>query len=282
MMFNRLDVTRLFTQMETMVKKEVQKQIESTDAVQELISDMKHQVLEEMQEQVEREVEKQVVARMREEVQREEVEVEVEVEEVQRELELQVLGRSGEQVGKYACPEMDIDFGGNDITVIMDVLNWEECAAICFGMPNCLVWTLDNRDSQHRCIPKTSDAGYRPLEGHISGAKRFFEQVTSTLAMGLELGTPPTPRLTQDPSITTTEGKYACPEMEIDFLGNDITVIMDVSNWEECAAICFGMPDCLFWTLDNRDSQHRCIPKTSDAGYRPLEGHISGARGCLQ
>ena len=126
---NRLfDITRVFhTQMETMVKKEVQKQIESTDAVQELISDMKHQVLEEMQEQVEREVEKQVVARMREEVQREEVEVDVEVEEVQRELELQVLGRSGEQVGKYACPEMEIDFSGNDITVIMDVLNWEEC-----------------------------------------------------------------------------------------------------------------------------------------------------------
>ena len=126
-MMSLLDVTRLFTQMENMVKKEVQKQLESTDAVEELISDMKLQVLAEMQEQVEREVEKQVVARMREEVQREEVEVEVEVEEVQRELELQVLGRSGEQVGKYACPEMDIDFGGNDITVIMDVLNWEEC-----------------------------------------------------------------------------------------------------------------------------------------------------------
>ena len=126
---NRLfDITRVFhTQMETMVKKEVQKQLESTDAVEELISDMKLQVLAEMQEQVEREVEKQVVARMREEVQREEVEVEVEVKEVQRELELQVLGRSGEQVGKYACPEMDIDFGGNDITVIMGVLNWEEC-----------------------------------------------------------------------------------------------------------------------------------------------------------
>ena len=94
-------------------------------------------------------------------------------------------------------------------------------------------------------------------------------------------------------------GKYACPEMDVDFGGNDITVIMDVLNWEECgkqlqpdlgsrfyfhfpAAICFGMPNCLFWTLDNRDSQHRCIPKTSDAGYRPLEGHISGAKGCLQ
>ena len=52
--------------------------------------------------------------------------------------------------------------------------------------------------------------------------------------MGLELGTPPTPRPTADPSITTTEGKYACPEIDIDFGGNDITVIMDVLNWEEC------------------------------------------------
>ena len=41
------------------------------------------------------------------------------------------------------------------------------------------------------------------------------------------------------------------------------------------------MPDCLFWTLDNRDNQHRCIPKTSDAGYHSYEGHISGVRGCL-
>ena len=52
--------------------------------------------------------------------------------------------------------------------------------------------------------------------------------------MGLELGTPPTPRPTQDPSITTTVGKYACPEMDVDYGGNDITVIMDVLNWEEC------------------------------------------------
>merc|ERR1712037_939717 len=53
---------------EKMVKKEFQRQLESNDAVNELISDMKQQMLAEMQEQVEREVEKQVVARMREEV----------------------------------------------------------------------------------------------------------------------------------------------------------------------------------------------------------------------
>merc|ERR1711971_643629 len=105
--------------------------------------------------------------------------------------------------------------------------------------------------------------------------------VTFSLSMGFELGTPPTPRPTEDPSNTTTAGKYTCPEMEIDFGGYDITVIMDVLNWEECAATCLEMPECLFWTLDNRDSQHRCIPKTSDEGYGPYEGHISGVRGCL-
>ena len=66
----------------------------------------------------------------------------------------------------------------------------------------------------------------RYLDAHL--------QVTFTLSMGFELGTPPTPRPTEDPSITTTEGKYACPEMDVDFGGNDITVIMDVLNWEEC------------------------------------------------
>merc|ERR1712172_130574 len=76
--------------------------------------------------------------------------------------------------------------------------------------------------------------------------------VTFSLSMGFELGTPPTPRPTEDPSNTTT-----------------------------AAATCLEMPECLFWTLDNRDSQHRCIPKTSDEGYGPYEGHISGVRGCL-
>jgi len=77
-------------------------------------------------------------------------------------------------------------------------------------------------------------------------------------------------------------GKYTCPEINIDFAGHDITVIFDIFSWEECAALCLDMPDCLFWTLDNRDGEHRCIPKTSDAGYRHLADHISGVRGCLE
>merc|ERR1711928_277533 len=107
-------------------------------------------------------------------------------------------------------------------------------------------------------------------------------QVLFNLSMGFEvkLGTPPIPRPTEDPSITTTASKYACPEMDVDFGGSDITVIVDVLNWEECAATCLDMPDCLFWTLDNREGQHRCIPKTSDAGYHQYENHISGVRGC--
>ena len=57
--------------MANMVKWEVEKQLESTDAVNSLVSDMKRQVLAGIREQVEREVQKQVAIGMRDEVQRE-------------------------------------------------------------------------------------------------------------------------------------------------------------------------------------------------------------------
>ena len=57
--------------MANMVKWEVEKQLESTDAVDSLVSDMKRQVLAGIREQVEREVQKQVAIGMRDEVQRE-------------------------------------------------------------------------------------------------------------------------------------------------------------------------------------------------------------------
>merc|ERR1712110_370099 len=41
--------------------------------------------------------------------------------------EISTAESSTTDAGKYKCPEMDIDFNGSDITVIMDVFNWEEC-----------------------------------------------------------------------------------------------------------------------------------------------------------
>jgi len=107
----------------------------------------------------------------------------------------------------------------------------------------------------------------------------------------------PSPEPTEEPSTTTmgettttaaaettTESKYGCPEMDVDFMGNDIFVIQDVLKWEDCAAFCLEIKDCQFWTLDDKGLHgpaHRCLPKTSDAGYRHFEGHISGVRGCI-
>ena len=54
-----------------LVKKEVEKQLESNDAVDSLVSNMKHQVMAGIREQVEREVEEQVAIRTRDAVQRE-------------------------------------------------------------------------------------------------------------------------------------------------------------------------------------------------------------------
>jgi len=79
----------------------------------------------------------------------------------------------------------------------------------------------------------------------------------------------------------TTEVKYNCPEMNQEFGHHTIDQIDGVFTWEECAATCLAMSDCLFWTLDNRDGHnHRCKLKNSDAGFTPRDGFISGERGC--
>jgi hypothetical protein len=65
-----------------------------------------------------------------------------------------------------------------------------------------------------------------------------------------------------------------------DFPGNDITVVRPVSTWQECAQICLDIPDCIVWTLDKRENQNRCIPKSKDGGTLHLNDHISGTREC--
>ena len=46
------------------------------------------------------------------------------------------------------------------------------------------------------------------------------------------------------------------------------------------AQICLDIPECVVWTLDNRENQKRCIPKSKNAGTNQLYGHISGTRQC--
>ena len=47
------------------------------------------------------------------------------------------------------------------------------------------------------------------------------------------------------------------------------------------AQICLDTPECIVWSLDNRENEHRCIPKAKNAGAYYEENHISGTRECI-
>merc|ERR1712212_559078 len=68
---------------------------------------------------------------------------------------------------------------------------------------------------------------------------------------------------------------YSCPEVDVDFLGNDIDYLLPITNWQECGRICELSHSCQFWTL----YQSRCYLRSSDSGLRQLSGRISGAKG---
>ena len=37
--------------------------------------------------------------------------------------------------------------------------------------------------------------------------------------------------------LTNTSFQYSCPEVGLDFNGNDIGQLYDISNWEECGML---------------------------------------------
>jgi len=164
-----------------------------------------------------------------------------------------------------------------------------ECQVMCRDTPSCNWFShfmtqcyllTDCGDAAHcsGCVsgPTIPDFGNCPWPPEPSPAPT--ETPTTTMEETTTTTTTPTATPT-----TTTKSKYACPEMDVNFRGNDIFVIQDVFKWEDCAAFCLEIKDCQFWTLDDKGLHgpaHRCIPKTSDV-YSHLEGHISGARGCI-
>ena len=68
------------------------------------------------------------------------------------------------------------------------------------------------------------------------------------LYLSMQTSTTPASCTLQTPR--PTESKYTCPEMDIDFGGYDITVIMDVHNWEECGKEL--SPDLELFSLSSR------------------------------
>jgi len=159
------------------------------------------------------------------------------------------------------------------------------CLAVCAttGLSSAVTYADFNQRSNNCDCHET---GARRCSSEI--AKRDFTEEDILSCTGSNPATTTTATKSSEistaESSTTDAGKYKCPEMDIDFMGNDIFVIQNVLNWEDCAAFCLQIPDCQFWTLDATGQEggfpHRCIPKTSDAGYRHFKGHISGVKEC--
>merc|ERR1712150_61074 len=75
--------------------------------------------------------------------------------------------------------------------------------------------------------------------------------------------------------------RYACPEIDMGFYGNDITMVQ-TSSWEDCGTMCGLTNGCLFWQWGSESSNHplECWLKTSDAGLEKADGWIAGDTGC--
>jgi len=69
---------------------------------------------------------------------------------------------------RYSCPEMDVDFGSNDVDNIHGITDWRACGTICDITPPCKFWTMGFYNT---CWLKSSDAGLSVDFGAISGAK---------------------------------------------------------------------------------------------------------------
>jgi len=72
--------------------------------------------------------------------------------------------------------------------------------------------------------------------------------------------------------------RYACPENDVRFDGNDIGTA-ETATWEECGQLCNLTDGCNFWSWHTDD--YICNLKDSDgAGLEEHDNRISGARGC--
>eukprot|EP00091_Calanus_sinicus_P025056 TRINITY_DN9357_c0_g1_i1.p1 TRINITY_DN9357_c0_g1~~TRINITY_DN9357_c0_g1_i1.p1 ORF type:complete len:113 (-),score=20.07 TRINITY_DN9357_c0_g1_i1:121-459(-) len=72
--------------------------------------------------------------------------------------------------------------------------------------------------------------------------------------------------------------RYACPEFNVNFDGDDIDYVHDVSSWHECGIMCNLVPACKFWTWNTET--HRCKLSSSDYGLEYHSQAISGQTGC--
>merc|ERR1712126_169070 len=81
---------------------------------------------------------------------------------------------------------------------------------------------------------------------------------------------------------TITSEKYACPEYDTNFYGNDVSTV-HTNDWRACGEVCSLVNDCSYWTYnDHKDEITRgtCFLKSSNAGLEYSEGDIAGEKAC--
>merc|ERR1711890_39887 len=72
--------------------------------------------------------------------------------------------------------------------------------------------------------------------------------------------------------------QYSCPELHVDFNGNNVDDIHNIANWNDCGTMCEMSSGCNFWTWI--ETRKQCYLKSSDHGLEYQDNAISGVKGC--
>merc|ERR1712096_284487 len=86
-------------------------------------------------------------------------------------------------------------------------------------------------------------------------------------------------------SLTVSFVIGTCPEININYSGNDLGCVHNVNSWQECSAYCRGLPKCRYWTWISDALPEKakwCCPKVSDGGKAQDNRMISGSMDCGQ
>ena len=76
-----------------------------------------------------------------------------------------------------------------------------------------------------------------------------------------------------------------CPEVNIDYYGNDLQGPVIAETWQDCSDYCRTLQGCNYWSYVSDSfptaSMHKaCFLKTSNSGRQASFGVLSGSRDC--
>jgi hypothetical protein len=149
-----------------------------------------------------------------------------------------------------------------------------ECATTCAKLEGCKFWSFGEESNEKKCWVRTSDAGREALASTVSGDVAC---------------TPPVwPACVQQNTIYRGKGQYS--------LFTDVAVHgktagcfennckntdkFDAASEEDCATVCYQVPECTHWSFGSENQVKKCWLRTSDGGREPLDTAMSASRHC--